>query len=114
MDRRLKIIPIFYKSGHSYKKNFGLKAKPLGTEIMGWWEEIKGTGGTINVRFGGPTGIYTLVVLMSWWCSLLKGQPDNELANCLHTLDDIDRTILSVVCDVGRQPPTALSPGGPS
>lgn len=61
---------------------------------MGWWQEIKSAGA---FKFGGPTGIYNIVVLMSWWCSLLKNQPTTEYSDCIRTLDDIDRAILSVI-----------------
>ena len=79
---------------------------------MLWWEEIKTAGGAINICFGGPTGLCTLVVLMAWWCSLLKDRLDNELVDCLCTLEDIDRAVLSAVCDTDKLPPTAPSPGG--
>lgn len=78
---------------------------------MRWWEEIKTTGGG-NVRFGGPTGMYNLIILMCWWCQLLKDRPDDELTDCLRTLEDIDRVILSVVRDTSTQSPDVPSPGG--
>lgn len=59
---------------------------------MRWWEEIKSAGA---IQFGGPTGIYNIIVLMSWWCSLLKNQPASEHSDCIRILDDIDRSILS-------------------
>ena len=77
---------------------------------MAWWDEVKSAGA---VRFGGPTGIYTIVVLMSWWCSLLKGRPNNELFDCLRTLDDIDSSILSAIRMATVQPSPAPTPNGP-
>ena len=104
------ILRIFYKNGHQYMKDYGLKAKALGARIMCWWEEVKSTGSTVNVQFGGPTGVYNLVVLMSWWCSLLKGRPDNELSDCLHTLNDIDCVILSAIHNTVQPPRPSTTP----
>lgn len=112
--RRPDVLRVFYKNGHRYKKNYGLEAEPLGAKIMGWWEEV-GSGSTANVRFGGPTGVYNFVVLMCWWCSLLEGRPDNEHADCLRTLDNIDRAILSAIHITTILPPvTTPSPAGSS
>ena len=76
---------------------------------MRWWEEVKGDGGAVNVRFGGPTGVYNFIVLMSWWCLLLKGQLDNELADYSRTLEDIDHVFLSAVQGENNPPPAAPS-----
>ena len=76
---------------------------------MAWWEEVKSAGA---VPFCGPTGIYTIVVLMSWWCSLLKGRPNGELSDCLHTLDDIDSSILSAIRMAKDQPSPVTTPNG--
>lgn len=81
---------------------------------MRWWEEIRTTSGETNICFGGPTGVYNLVVLMSWWCLLLKDRPDDELTNCFRTLEDIDRAILSAIRDANNQSPTGSSPSGSS
>jgi hypothetical protein len=80
---------------------------------MHWWKEIMTTGGAANIRFGGPTGMYNFVVLMSWWSSLLKDQPDDKLTDYLRTLEDIDHAILSAVRNMNGQPPTP-SPNEPS
>ena len=95
-QRQPDVPCILYKNGHRYKKNYSLKAEPLGAKIMGSWEELR-SGSTANVWFGGPTGVYNFVVLMCWWCSLLEGQPDNKHADCLCTLNNIDHTILSAI-----------------
>jgi hypothetical protein len=111
-QNRPQILSVFFKNGHNYKKNYKLEAKSLGGEIMCWWEEIKISNVTVNVRYGGPTGVYTLVVLVSWWCLLLKGQPDNELVDCLRTIEDIDRVISSAIHNTSNQPPIAPSRAG--
>ena len=56
--------------------------------------------------FGGPTGIYTLIVLVSWWCSSLSTKPDGEHADCLRTLDDIDRVLKTAINNIVGQPGT--------
>ena len=99
-QKRPEVLRVFFKHGHNYKRDYGLKAGTFGAEIMNWWGEIK----SANVCFGGPTGMYTLVVLMSWWCSLLKGRPNDELSDCFRTLDDIDCTILSTIRNMAGQP----------
>jgi hypothetical protein len=103
-----KVLSIFYKNTHNYKKDYGLEANTLGAEIMGWWGEVKSAG----IRVGGPTGMCSLVVLMCWWCSLLKGRPSHELTDCLRTLDDIDCTISSALCTMAGQPHATPTPGG--
>jgi len=111
---RPEVLRTFFKNGHSCKKDYGLEAKSLGAETMRWWEEIRATGGAFNLRFGGPTGIYNLVILMCWWCSLLRGKPDDELGDCFRTLEAIDSAILSVVHSKNAQPPPTPSAGGSS
>ena len=111
MKSRPQVLPVFFKNGHNYTKGYGLEAKSLGADIMRWWEEITTTDGATNICFGGPTGIYNFVVLMSWWSSLLKGRPDDELVDFLRTLEDIDRAISSAVRDTDR-PITGPSCGG--
>jgi hypothetical protein len=110
LGNRPNVLAIFYKYAHDYERDYSLEANTLGGEIMGWWEDVKST----NVRVGGPTGMYNFVVLMSWWCSLLKGRPSGELSDCLHTLEDIDRTILSALHGTTGQPCTMPAPGGSS
>lgn len=99
-QKRPKVISVFFRNAHKYERDYGLQAKSLGVAIMGWWEEIKSTG----VRFGGPTGIYTFIVLMSWWCSLLEGRPNGELVDCLSILNDTDQTIISAIRPSNGQP----------
>ena len=76
---------------------------------MRWWKEVKPAG----VCFGGPTGVYSIIVLMSWWCSLLKGQPDDKLTDFLHVIDDIDQVILSSIQGITGQPCPTSAPGSP-
>lgn len=70
---------------------------------MRWWEEIK-TKGISNLCFGGPTRLYTLIVLMSWWCSLLKNQPDSELVDYHCTLKDINCAFVATIRGVNNSP----------
>jgi hypothetical protein len=104
LRNRPQVLSMFFKNGHNYTKNYQLEAKSLGAEITCWWEEIK-----TSAHFGGPTGVYTFIVLVSWWSSLLKGRPDDELADCLCILEDADRVILSAIHNASDQPP-AVSP----
>ena len=97
----------FFKNGHNYRKDDGLEAITLSADIIQWWDEINSTSNTTNVYFGGPTGISTIVILMSWWCKLLKGQPDANLSDCLRTLEEVDRAILAAVQDVRNRSSTS-------
>lgn len=83
LRKRPKVIPAFYKNGHNYRKDYGLKlkAKTLDAEIIAWWGEIKASG----LYFGGPVGTYGLIVLMTWWCSLLKDRPGDYYLRPLAT-----------------------------
>lgn len=115
VEERPEVVPVFYKNGHKYTKGYGLKADTLGPGIKSWWARIK----SACMYFGGPTGrIYTLVVLMTWWCSLLAdpSQPRDEQAwaDCLQTLDDIDHTILSVIHNTPTSSPPNESSSGAS
>jgi hypothetical protein len=105
-QKRPKEVNTFFKFAHNYRKDYGLKADTLGADIMGWWKEVKSTG----VCAGGPTGMYTFVVLMSWWCSLVEGRPSHERSDYLRTLDDIDRAILSALHSTTGQPCTPAVP----
>jgi len=73
---------------------------------MKWWAEICLVG-VSGVQFGGPTGICTLVVLMSWWCVRLKEKPDEEQADCLHILKDIDKVLLTAIDNIKNHPATS-------
>lgn len=97
-----QVLSTFFKNRHNYKKNYQLELDPLGSGIMHWWEELK-----TSVHFGGPTGIYTFIVMVTWWSSLLKGRPDNELANYLRTLEDVDRVLLSAIRNTTNQSPAS-------
>jgi len=98
----------FFKNGHNYKKDYALKATTLGADIAQWWGEINSTGNTTDVCFGGPTGIYTIIVLMCWWSILLKGQPDAGQTDYLRTLEEIDCAVFAVVRDARNQSTTSL------
>jgi len=108
LGNRPKVVSAFYKNGHNYRKDYELEAKTLGADIIAWWDEIKAS----NLYFGGPTGTYTLIVLVTWWGLLLKGRPNGDTSDYLRTLDDIDRTILSVV-DSRKTPPGKSTPRMP-
>ena len=64
---------------------------------MGWWAEICPPGGVQNVHFGGSTGVSTVIILMSWWCLLLKDKPSGEHTDCLCMLEDINQVLLAVI-----------------
>jgi hypothetical protein len=84
---------------------------------MDWWSEICPPGGAPSVQFGGSTGISTLVILMSWWCALLKDKPDEEHADCLRTLKDVNCVFVAAINDLKDRPtvpaPALLSPTTP-
>lgn len=105
MENRPKVVPAFFKTGHRYEAKYGLVEETLRPGVINWWAEIKSAG----TYFGGPTGIYSIVVLMIWWGLLLKAQPSAELADYLHTLEDIDCTILSVIHNTPTASPPAAS-----
>ena len=67
---------------------------------MEWWAEISPFADVPCIAFGGPTGIYSLVVLLSWWCALLKTRPVEEHTDCLRTLTDIGRDLSRVVTEI--------------
>jgi hypothetical protein len=106
LENRPKAVTTFFKNVHSYKKDYGLEIDTLGADIMGWWEVVKSTGDVV----GGPTGMYTFVVLMSWWCSLLERQPSRDRSDYLRTLEDIDRALLSALHNTTSPPRTPATP----
>ena len=112
-EKRPKVVGVFHKNGHNYLRDYNAEAHTLGHQIMEWWSEICPPGGIPSVRFGGRTGIYTIVVLMSWWCSLLESKPEEEHVDCLRTLKDVDRVLLTAVNDI-KGHPTATSSVIPS
>lgn len=95
------MIYTFFKNGHNYKKDYGLEATTLGTDIAEWWDQIKSTE---SVCSGGPIGVYVIVVLMCWWCKLLRGQPDVERTDYLRILEEINRAILTAVHNTKNRP----------
>ena len=74
---------------------------------MSWWSELCPPGEPPKVRFGGPIGISTLTILLSWWCAELVTRPDGEHVDCLRTLADVDRVLLEVINDIKRGPTTS-------
>lgn len=110
--KRPKVVNCFIKYGHKYKRNYELEATTFGTNVTQWWDEIKSTGSAMNLRVGGPTGIHIIVVLMCWWCTLLRDRPETELTDFILVLEDIDRAILAAIQGPGNQPPTASPPDG--
>ena len=77
---------------------------------MEWWTEIRPPGEVPRVQFGGPTGMYSLVVLLSWWCTLLAAKPDKERVECLRVLEDVDRVLVMTLDDLKKNtttPPSA-------
>ena len=112
---RPKVVAVFLKNGHSYKRDYQLKYHSFGSEVSGWWKEISNLA---CVGYGGPTGIYTLVVLMAWWSTFLRDHPDSEHANYLAIVGELDHAILAVIAEnspiahssTGHQVPAASSP----
>lgn len=109
-QKRPDVLRVFFKNGHKYLKDYGLKASTLGSDIGQWWDELVSAGDFTAVCVGGPTGISTLVVLMSWWSKLLKGYPDAKLADFHRVLEDIDNTMVAAVLDVRGQPSVSGPP----
>lgn len=83
-----------------------MEVHTLGRQIMEWWSEISPPGRVPRIRFGGPTGIYSLVVLLSWWCKLLKDRSGKEHADCLRILTDVDYAMLAAINDIENHPTT--------
>ena len=108
MTKRPPVIPLFYKHAHNYRRDYNVKVQTLGHQIEGWWSEIC-SGATPSVRFGGPTGIYTVIVLMSWWCTLLKDEPIEQQADCLRTLAHIDCVLLTAINEIKAHLTTSTS-----
>ena len=116
MATRPAVVRLFYKNGHNYRKDYGVEVHTLGRQIKEWWAEIYPPNGSPSIQFGGPTGIYSLVVLVLWWCRLLGAKPDEERVDCLRALEDIDRAFVAAIEDIERRPTstsTLLSPTPP-
>lgn len=77
---------------------------------MWWWAELCPPGEAPKVQYGGSTGMYTIVVLLSWWCTLLKGKPEGEHAECLQTLEDVDHVLVATIDDLEKNPITSTAP----
>ena len=112
------VIRLFLKNAHNYDKNYGINVHTLGCQITEWWAELSPPSGAPSIRFGGPTGVYTLVVLLSWWCLMVKVKPVGEHADCLRTLADVNRVLLTEIEKMKNHPAastsTLLSPTSPS
>lgn len=80
---------------------------------MDWWSEICPPGRKPSVQFGGPTGISTLVVLVSWWCTALRLEPNNAQTDCLRTLKEIDRVFLEAINGIRNHPVAPASDAPP-
>ena len=78
-----------------------------------WWSEISKAD---CIGVGGPTGIYTMVVLMTWWCSLLKGRPDSQHTEYTVMVEQLNRAILAAVSHVDQHnaPPSPADPLSPT
>ena len=63
MKSHPKVVEIFIKNGHNYKRNYGLEVDTLSQEISAWWREINTT---VHIAYSGPTGIYLLIILITW------------------------------------------------
>ena len=106
MKTRPGVIHDFYKNGHCYRRNYALdSAHSLGRSILTWWDEISEVG---HVRFGGPCGIYTLVVLTTWWCCLLAGKPKSECADYLSFVQQFNHAILESISPSGQSGASTL------
>ena len=100
IKQRPPVVTRFYKDAHNYSKDYGLEVHTLGRQITTWWSEICPPDEEPKVHFGGPTGISTFVVLLSWWCSQLRGKPNREQASCLSILEDLDRVLLDAINNI--------------
>ena len=54
-------------------------------------------------------GIYSLVVLLSWWCSLLRAKPEIEHIDCLRTLEEVNRALVATVNNLKNRPTASIS-----
>jgi hypothetical protein len=97
IKQRPLVVKVFYRNAHNYDKDYGLEVHTLGRQITTWWTEICPPDGEPKVRFGGPTGISTFVVLLCWWCSQLRNKPNRERDSCLSVLGDVDRVFLEAI-----------------
>jgi hypothetical protein len=104
VSARPPVIRLFHKNAHNYRKDYRIEVHTLGRQIMKWWSELCPLGKPPKVQFGGPTGMITLVILLSWWCAPLLTRPDEEQADCLRTLKDVDRVLLAAIDDIKRRP----------
>ena len=98
MKNRPKVIGVFIKYGHKYTRDYGLEAGPLGQDISAWWREVAATA---HAGYGGTTGIYTLIVLMTWWCGLVRDQPESERAKYVSIVEDLNCGVLAALRSTG-------------
>ena len=75
---------------------------------MKWWAEICPPYGS-GVCFAGPTGIYSFVILLTWWCKLLKGKPAGQQQDCLRVLKEVDQALLVAVNNIKNRSAVSIS-----
>lgn len=109
MERCPAVVHAFYKDRHKYSKDYGIETHTLGRQIMEWWSEICPPGTEPRIRFGGPTGISTFVVLLTWWCSQLKVKPYHKWNDCLRTLEEVDCALVAAISNIKNPPATSTS-----
>lgn len=100
-------MPAFFKSGHKYEKNYGLDAGSPCSEVLTWWDEIS-TKGCVDT--GGPTGIYTMVVLASWWSQLLEKDPLSDRTEFTTFVNTFNHAILEAIDDHTSEPSNTPEP----
>ena len=98
---RPTVVGVFIKYGHNYRRSYGLEARSFGQEVSTWWGEISATA---HAGYGGTTGIYTLIVLMTWWCGLLRKQSDSERAEYVAIVEDLNRAVLDALRSTDKTP----------
>ena len=106
MESRPKAVELFLKNGHNYEREYGLEVHSLGREISTWWGEIKAA---VHIGYGGTTGIHILIVLMTWWCKLLRNEPDSERAKYVAIVKEQNRTLLDALHSMDQSQGVRLS-----
>lgn len=97
------MISAFFKSGHKYERSYDLEADSLGREILAWWDEISEKG---FIDVGGPTGIYTMVVLASWWSKILEDDPHADRTQFSTFVDNFNHAISKAINNPTTGPST--------
>jgi hypothetical protein len=102
------VIATFLKNGHCYTCDYNIQVESLGHEISAWWNDISGTA---YIGFGGPTGIYMMVVLISWWCSLLRNQSASDRSTYNLLVEQFNSAILDAIVRANQSGEGASSTG---